>query len=218
MIQKVIILALVAYATCSPLVNDAKDDANKFVDQLIQIVKTKYGDKLDPMHLNDTVAEFHKKIAGITWHGDAKLTEGTIWGLKNISRSGDSKIDIAKTISAHLQFGDANLKIHYKGELQFMDLKTSGSLEAYVDKLDVIADIGADDKGKLHVNGFNIDELKHVRIDFHGPIKVADHIIDALADGFVDIFNKQTRELLSKVVKDLLEKELQNLHFPPSMM
>ncbi|XP_054154720.1 uncharacterized protein LOC128953265 isoform X3 [Oppia nitens] len=217
MIQKVIILALVAYATCSPLVNDAKDDANKFVDQLIQIVKTKYGDKLDPMHLNDTVAEFHKKIAGITWHGDAKLTEGTITGLKNIVRSGDSVVHIDKKLTAHLQFGDANLMIHYKGELQFMDLKTSGLLNATTGTLDVIVDIGADDKGKLHVNTFNIDELKHVKIDFKGPIKVADDIVDALADGFVAVFNKQTRELLSKVVKDMLEKELENLHFPPTM-
>ena len=36
--------------------------------------------------------------------------------------------------------------IPQSGELQSMDLKTEGSLEAYVDKLDVIVDIGAGDR------------------------------------------------------------------------
>ncbi|CAG2163985.1 unnamed protein product [Oppiella nova] len=213
MLSKILILALVAVAQCLPL-ND--EGADKLVDQLLDVVKTKYGAQLDPLHLNDSVAAFSKKILGITFHGDAKLTEGTITGLKNLKRSGPSDIQTKDAFKAHVQFGDNNLAIHFKAILDFMDLHTDGILNAQVGNLDVKVDVAIDSKsGKITINSFEVDKLKSVKIDFHGPIPVADEIVDLIGEAFITIFNKQAEELVGKVVKDILAKELDHMKFPP---
>ncbi|MFF2964973.1 hypothetical protein ACFVT1_40295 [Streptomyces sp. NPDC057963] len=45
---------------------------------------------------------------------------------------------------AHTQLGGIDLKTHYKGLLDFMDLHTNGTLEATGDKEEVIGGTGAD--------------------------------------------------------------------------
>ncbi|MGW8982353.1 hypothetical protein ACWGQ9_06825 [Streptomyces parvus] len=58
------------------------------------------------------------------------------------SAPGANAADSGVPEKAHAQLGDINLKTHYKGLLEFMDLHTRGTLEATSDKLDVIG--GAD--------------------------------------------------------------------------
>ena len=97
-----------------------------------------------------------------------------------------------------------------------MDLHTSGILNAQVGNLDVKVDVAVDTKsGKITINSFQVDALKSVKIDFQGPVKVADDIVDLIGESFITIFNKQAEELVGKVVKDMLQKELDHMKFPP---
>ncbi|CAG2116931.1 unnamed protein product, partial [Medioppia subpectinata] len=67
MMSKILFLAFVAAAYSLPMSNEG--NADKLVDQLLDVVKAKYGAQLDPMHLNDSIAAFSKKIGFITFHG-----------------------------------------------------------------------------------------------------------------------------------------------------
>ena len=113
-----------------------------------------------------------------------------------------------------LKFGDQNIRIHYKAEASFEDLHTSATLESQVGDIDVKATVALGSDGKPTLSSFEIDELRHVKIDVHTPLKILDHLVDALAEGFITVFNPMARDLISKVAKDLLEKELKNAKFP----
>ncbi|CAG2183608.1 unnamed protein product, partial [Oppiella nova] len=45
-----------------------KGNANAMVDQLLGVVKTKYGTTLDPFHVPEIDLKFDKKIALTWWH------------------------------------------------------------------------------------------------------------------------------------------------------
>ncbi|CAG2115077.1 unnamed protein product [Medioppia subpectinata] len=210
MMSKILFLAFVAAAYSLPMSNEG--NADKLVDQLLEVVKAKYGAQLDPMHLNDSVAAFSKKIGLITFHGDAKLTEGTITGLKNIKRSGECTMTTDKGFDVKVQFGDNNIGAHFKGLLEFMDLHTSGTVEIKIANFDTKVEVITDAAGKLAIKDFQVDELKKVGIVFHGPVEPLDGIVDLLGESFITLFNKQSRDLVGKILKGVVEKELQNLH------
>jgi len=209
MMSKILFLALFAVAYSLP-VNDG--NADKLVDQLLETVKAKYGAQLDPMHLNDTDSEFSKKIGLITFHGGLKLTNGTIWGLKNIKRSGDCTLTTDKGFDVKVQFGDNNIKVHFNGEVDFMDIKEKGLLNVDVGDFDVKVEVTVDDKQKLHIGTFAVDKLKAVKVDFQGPIKPLDGIIDLIAEAFVTVLNKQAEKLIGDLLKGIVQKELDNFH------
>ena len=177
-------------------------------------MKAKYNATLDPFHVPDKVVSFSKKVGLITFHGEAKLTEGTITGLSHLYRSGDSSLGTENQhFVAHLKFGDKNIKVHYKGEARFMDLHTHVTLESLIGDIDVKATIGVEN-GKPAITEFQIDELKHVKIDIHTPIKILDHFIDFLGEEFIKIFNPTAENLISKILKDVVGKELANFKMP----
>ncbi|MFF2902690.1 hypothetical protein [Streptomyces sp. NPDC057966] len=55
-----------------------------------------------------------------------------------------SAADSGVSEKGHAQLGDVDLKTHYKGQLEFMDLHTQGTSEATSDKIDAIGGTGAD--------------------------------------------------------------------------
>jgi len=209
MMSKILFLACLAIAHSLP-VNEG--NADKLVDQLLDTVKAKYGAQLDPLKMNATVAEFSKKIGIITFHGDAKLEDGVITGLKSLKRTGDATLTTDKGFDVKVQFGDNDIHVHYKAELQFMDLKTSGTLDVQLSNIDVKVDVDTTAAGKLEIKDFTVDALKLTKVDFKGPIPAGDEIVDLLGQSFVTIFNKQSRDLIGGLLKGIVQKELENLH------
>jgi len=210
-----LLISAIIAVECTPIGYYEESNANEFVDQVLAAVKTEFGASLDPFHLPDTVAKFSKKIALITFHGDAKLTQGTITGLSHLARSGDSTIGTENEhFTAKLQLGDNNIHAHFNVRLDFMDLTTHLDLDADIANIDLKTTIGVDAAGKPMISSLDIDELKHVRIQVHGPVAPLDGVLDLLADAFIEVFNPLARTELSKVLKDIIGKEIANLHLP----
>jgi len=210
-----LLISVLVVVESTPISYFDAGNANAFIDQILNAVKAKYNQTLDPFHIPDKVVSFRKKVGLITFHGEAKLTEGTITGLSHLIRSGDSTLGNENNhFVAHLQFGDKNIHVHYKGEATFMDLHTHVTLESQVGDIDVKATITLDSAGKATINQLEIDELEHVKIHVHTPIAILDPLIDLFGDEFVKIFNPMAKEMLSKLLKDMLGKELENFKMP----
>jgi len=210
-----VILSVSIAVDCSPVSYFDAGNANAFVDQVLNAVKAKYNQTLDPLHIPDKVVSFKKKVGILNIHGEAKLSEGTITGLSHLYRSGDSSMGTENShFVAHLRFGDQNIHLHYKGEASFMDLHTHLTLESQIGDIDVKAVIGLDSSGKPSITSFEIDELKHVKLDVHTPIPILDHFIDFLGEEFIKVFNPVARNLVSKILKDMVGKELSNFKMP----
>ncbi|CAG2104697.1 unnamed protein product [Medioppia subpectinata] len=191
-------------------------NANKLIDQLLGVVKTKYGANLDPFHVPDQHLHFDKKVALTWWHGQLNISEGLIKGLSHLIRSGDCDIGTDKgKFVAHVQVGDANVAAHFHGVMKLNIFHATVNLDVSIGNLDVKLGVGLDDKQKMHLNDFNIDELKNVKIHVSG-LKIFTPLVNALANAFVNVFNPQTRQILGNLLKGIIEKEIQNIKIPPT--
>ncbi len=143
------------------------------------------------------------------------MTEGLITGLSHLHRSGESTMGTENNhFTAHLRIGDNNIKIHYKVEASFLNIfHPHLVLESEVENIDIKADIGLDSDGKPSLTQFHIEELKHARVHVHG-LGLLDPLIDLIADGFVEIFNPQARDLLSNIMKNMVGDMLKNFKMP----
>ncbi|XP_054157977.1 mite allergen Lep d 7-like [Oppia nitens] len=197
-------------------------NANQMVDQLLTVVKAKYNTTLDPFHVPNMNFNFTKKIALSTWHGEANLTEGTIKGLGAIKRSGDCDIGTDKGhFIGHLQFGDNNIHAHFHAVTQIgikglKPIHSTINLDADIGNIDVKITVGMNEKGKLQLKEFQVDELKHVKFHVKG-LKILDPLVNVMADAFVAIFNPQARQILGNILKNIIGKEIENLKFPPAV-
>jgi hypothetical protein len=186
-------------------------NADAFVDQVLTAVKTQYGKDLEPFHVPDKTFQFSRKVGILDLKGNVKLTEGLITGLSHLHRSGESTMGTENNhFTAHLRIGDNNIKIHYKVEASFLNIfHPHLVLESEVENIDIKADIGLDSDGKPSLTQFHIEELKHARVHVHG-LGLLDPLIDLIADGFVEIFNPQARDLLSNIMKNMVGDMLKN--------
>ncbi|CAG2171698.1 unnamed protein product, partial [Oppiella nova] len=176
----------------------------------------KYGTTLDPFHVPEIDLKFDKKIALTWWHGQLNLTEGQVKGLSHLARSGDCDIGTDKgKFIAHIQLGDSNVNVHFHGVMKLNIFHATVNFDASVGNLDIKATAGLDDKGKLMLNEFNVDELKNVKIHISG-LSILTPLVNAIANGFVTIFNPQARSLIGNALKGIIEKEIQNIKIPPN--
>lgn len=139
----------------------------------------------------------------------------TIVGLSHIKRNGDAVIGNKNgTFDAKLRMGDQNVKVHadvYPHFIKFIHPHIR--VESQVGDIDILIQLTVDGNGKFVLENFEIDEFKHVKIQVHG-LALLDPLIDLIADGFIQFFNPNARQLITKFVRPVIEEEIKK--FTPS--
>lgn len=165
----------------------------------------------DPLKIGDHTYSFHKYIGALEFEGRAMVKNIMLNGLSHIHRNGDVivvKKDDGMDITVRL--GDENMKMSGELDLELnYVLHQNLTLEAKIRHLDVKFSVDMTD-GDVKLDEFDIDELKGFRLFVHG-LHILDPIIDILADGFVFVFNKQTRGMITKVVRPIIEEKIHEI-------
>lgn len=165
----------------------------------------------DPLKIGDHTYSFHKFIGALEFEGRAIVKDILLLGLSHIHRNGDVvvvKKDEGMDIT--VRFGDDNMKMSSELDLELnYVLHQNLTLEAKIRHLDVKFSVAMSD-GNVKLEDFDIDELKGFRLFVHG-LHILDPIIDVLADGFVFVFNKQTRGMITKVLRPIIEEKIHDI-------
>lgn len=144
--------------------------------------------------------------------GEIDLRQTVMTGLSGISRNGDAKLDSgSEGFTAKLRLGDNDVSVVSEltvrlGELIHPNLR----LETEVGHLDVQLALGVGSDGAFQLKDFYIDELKKVHVKVHG-LSILDPLIDIVANLFVKFFNKDARDMVSEMVRPMIEVEIKHL-------
>nr|ABL09315.1 allergen Ale o 7 [Aleuroglyphus ovatus] len=207
-------IALVACLAGLALADQSTDTANQFVDQFIQALKAKNG--FDPMHIGEHTSTITERIGFLDVKIKVDLHKTVIAGLGKASRIGDAAVQNTNgAFNAKLRLGDndvraeSDITVHI-GPLIHPDLK----LEADIGHLTITFGVEIGSDGKPGLKEFNIDELEHVKVHVHGEIELLDPVIDVISQAFVKMFNSLARDMITQVVKPVLEDEIKILMGP----
>ena len=154
------------------------------------------------------------KFGAIHMHGDVRLNNTIIIGLSRIHRVGDAHLgnDVDGNFSAKISFGDSKLKLHsdVKVHINKTTIHPNLKLDANIGDIELTFSAVMDGDGRLGINKFNIDQLKHVSIQVHG-LSVLDPLVEIIADGYIQLANSKARHLIVNIVRPIIEKELKNV-------
>jgi hypothetical protein len=205
------LLSLLLFCSTLSASSAQSGNANEFIDSVLVAVKTQYGSNLDPLHLPDEEFAFNQKVGIITLKGDIKLTNGSLNGLSALHRTANSTIGTENQhFVAHLRVGDENVHFKYDVHVDLLDLlHPSFQIQGDIENIDINITIALDSDGKLAIQQFEIDELKHVRMQIHG-LGVLDPIADIIADVIIEVANPQIRKSLSHLVEGMIGPMLTN--------
>ncbi|KAJ6217945.1 hypothetical protein RDWZM_009102 [Blomia tropicalis] len=196
-------LLLVAAVSCD-------DTADNFVDQIIKSIVTKDG--FDPLHVPDGSMPLDKKVGLIHLKGTIDIRETVVVGLSKAHRVGEAVMfNENGSFGAKLHLGDSNVKFHSAltvnlGKIIHPHLKADVKIGLI--KLNFAIALDAT-TGKPSLKEFYVEELKGVTVEVHG-LGLLDPLIDVIADIFVEVANKQARQLVTEIVKPIIEDELKN--------
>jgi len=206
-------IMLLSVLLCIVSVNAADDagNANQFIDSVLTAVKTQYGASLDPFHLPDEDIKINQKVGIITLKGEVKLTNGTLTGLSSLHRAGNSTIGTEKEhFVAHLRVGDQNIHLKYDAHVDLLSiLHPNLVIQVDIGNIDINMTLALNSDGKLDINQFDIDELKHTRVHVTG-LGILDPLVDLLADVVIEVANAQVRKAVSHLVEGLIGPLLSN--------
>ncbi|KAH9400470.1 hypothetical protein TYRP_013994 [Tyrophagus putrescentiae] len=191
--------------------DQATDTANQFVDQFITALKAK--NNFDPMTMGEHIVTVKERIGFLDVKIKIDLHKTVLTGLARASRVGDAKVTNKDgSFNAKLQLGDSNVKANSDmtlmvSQLIHPDLK----LEADIGHMTITFGTAIGTDGKPDVNEFNIDELTDTKVHIHGQISLFDPLIDVVATEFIKYFNTVARDVLTQVIKPLLQDEMKKM-------
>jgi len=191
---------------------------NDFLDKILNDARPVIERELDPIDLPVERATFSKKILFVTVHGEAKVYNGRIYGLKNIHRSGDAdvKYDNNKlVISAHA--GINNLRGTYSAHASFMNLGPTVTAHLGISSVSVRLGARQDIKPDAHPDlyDFKIEHISgiSVKISGLGPLG---WILGTLTGFIANILKNVIADAVNTPIKNVLRNEFAKVSLPLS--
>jgi len=206
--------------------SEEENDANEFIDAILEVARIQYKDKLEPFKLPDMTAGFSRKIWPITWHGKAELWSGSLSGATSIRRTGDCKIDQGEDhLGAEVRLGLDNLKFQYQARVSFMGLGPKVTAYGDIRHIDIDAHVKLEgtangiDKGKPKVHRFNLHKFDGFVVKFSGlgPLNFVANLISravvAIAQGRI---KNTIATKVTEVIENIMDSNVMDEFLKPN--
>jgi len=202
------------------VIGDPQSDA--FIDEVLKNLRQMIIDNgWDPMDLPDLETGFSDTILGITWHGDAWLRNGLLWGLSTIERSGSTSFTVDQNTSmleltAMLSLNRPSGK--YDAHADFMGIGVNADVTLDIHDVKIYLDATAQltenglAQGDLKVKNFYIDHLGSINVDISG-LGPLDWILEILVDLVDTFFRDWIKDLVEGPLRDLIQSLFDEIHF-----
>ncbi|CAG0891909.1 unnamed protein product [Cyprideis torosa] len=121
-----------------------KQNANEYMDQILENLREfMILNGMDTLPLPDQIEAFSEEFLGITWHGEASLTQGYIRGLETIHRSGDAELDLLLDggINMKTELGFNDMDGGYLMHVDFMGIGIDAYAAVWVYSLRMYMDV-----------------------------------------------------------------------------
>ncbi|CAM1325988.1 Uncharacterised protein g9124 [Pycnogonum litorale] len=221
-IGKSLLLLTLVLDTCGaipvsvPLLQDDGDecredwDGRKFSGKVIKYLrgnKDGDGEEIDPLKLDNKELGFNKKILVLVVHGEAKLYNGYIQGLSNVSQDGDVKCIVQDDRTAFYQkMKLPTLKAAYTGHVRFMGLGPSITVSFQIFDVNVHLKVTqkSTDGSTAHLETVNLTSGQ-VKIRITG-LSIITSIISLMTSIFSNYFKEIIHSKLEPAIKKFLAK------------
>jgi len=206
------------YALNEEAVSYEAGNANAFLDNILTNARPTIDKDLDPVDLPNGEAGFSKSILGINVHGQAKVFDGYLAGLRTIHRSGDAEMvntaDGAIIINAKL--GLSNLQGHYRALAKFMNLGPETGVTIGVSSVSVRISVKQSFVPGAHPEllDFAIESVGDVLVKLDTGLGPLDFILG----GIINLVNNLVKDLIVKIVneplKNVIAEQLAHVTIP----
>jgi len=194
------------YALTDDAIAYEAGNANSFLDNILTNARPTIDKELDPANLPNGQAGFSKSILGIRIHGEVKVYDGYLAGLRTIHRTGDAEMvntaDGAIVVNARL--GLNNLKGHYRASAKFMNLGPATGVTINVSAVSVKLSVKQSFVPGAHPEllDFSIERVDAVQVKFDTGLGPLDWVLG----GVVNLVSKLVKDLVVKIVNEPLKK------------
>nr|CAD7205596.1 unnamed protein product [Timema douglasi] len=151
-------------------------------------------------------------------HGDLDLTQGQLWGLSTIARTGDATADLEGSeadVVVKLAFDDFKLQYDFSATID--DLGPSGLAHGEITEFyinaEVLANLSDTTAVKISLKDLEFEHAGKITIDLDGDNEILNDISDALTGVITSILKDQVLSLLQTIVKSVLDDTLKSLTF-----
>jgi len=195
-----------------------KNEANAFVDRLVDDVEEKIRDQFDPAELPEGGFGFEKKILLVTIKGEMKFYEGWLVGLSTLHRVGTSRLTKVangerKTVDVSSTLGIDGLVGHYKAHAKFMDF--GPSFEVTLSVPEVTVDIAV--QQQLHIEGsrpvlthFDILNVGKVDVKVKGSLGLLNWTVNKIVTFMANVVKNFVVRQLESPIRKLISEQLTN--------
>jgi len=181
-------------------------NANAFLDQILSNARSTIEKELDPVDLPNGGASFSKRILGIPVHGEAKVTEGWLAGLRTLHRAGDAEMMNAPdgSIIVNAALGLNTLQGHYRASAKFMNIGPETGVTITVSYVSVMLRVKQTFQPGAHPEllDFAISRIDRIDVKFDSGFGPLDFILGTV----INLINNLVKDLIVKIVNEPLKK------------
>ncbi|XP_037033643.1 uncharacterized protein LOC119072507 isoform X1 [Bradysia coprophila] len=203
--------------TIQSIVNgQIKVDANEYIDKAVSLLNNQLeSNNLDTSELPDVSVDFEHNIAcGIIIPGTANIQDGSINGLANFCRTGDSELKIdalgSPIISTRARIGIRNTNVVYSGKVTLIcfgpQIKIMGTLTDISLDIDLVVERNL----VVTVNKFNVSSDGDLKLEFQN-LENFDHLSEKISEELKTSIKKTVLGYLEKSVKERIDTILSSL-------
>lgn len=204
---------LVAFLLSSFLFSQAvsttsiQSEANAAFDRLLELTMTNHGKKLEPYFVAAQKMSFNRRIALITFRGQASLKNIELDGISAIKRSGDVQIDKSTTGTVlKATFKLPAMFFHADAEVSLMGVGPKRHFYGQLDDTAISAEVYLNKQiESVNIHSLNIVSLKNIRLKVDGRWPLTDVVSNLILKGTTTVFQRSLRYLVQNVMRLQLE-------------
>ncbi|XP_037037990.1 uncharacterized protein LOC119075616 [Bradysia coprophila] len=217
LVSKIIKDATDGAVTVQSIVNgQIKVDANAYVDKAVSLLNDKLeSNNLDTSELPDVDVNFEHNVAcGIIIPGTADIQDGSISGLANFCRTGDSELNInalsSPMISARARIGIRNTNVEYSGKVTLMCFGPQFKIMGILADISLDIDLVVEKNLVVTVNKFGVSSDGDLKLQFQNldnfdylPEKISQELKTGIKKTVLEYLENSMRERLETVISSL---------------
>jgi len=200
----------------NPLATVRADDT-AWVDEILANVRTQLlAAGLDTILLPDFILGFSQTILGITWHGEAGLSNGLLKGIETLHRTGTADVTIEPNgdLLVTLEAGVNDGTLAYALLVKFMDLGPKATATGTIKNIRVLITLRVDTQLRPKLEKFDIKNLGTLSIDIKGLGIILNFLVEIVVNAIGNVVKGVVGELLQGVIKGIVNSVIEGILFP----
>ncbi|XP_054708942.1 uncharacterized protein LOC129218647 [Uloborus diversus] len=205
---------LVAVLLQAVYVSAAEDACNEYVDAVIGALKEDDEHFRDPYPMPDMSIEIWRKMLFVNHSGIIGITDGKIYGLKTLHRSGDVMANRKGHFRLRIPLGAGEVKMNTSAKIQILGLGPVVKITAKHTFVAMTLDmVQTDPTNNPSVENFRIDRTEGSKVDVKGMGPLS-FLLAQVTKIILALFGKQIRQGIEGRMGEFLAEKLQQFVIP----